>query len=39
MCAKLEEEVDSRLTIRAEKLWSFRWKTLLARLLYPVFHT
>ncbi|MCP3659038.1 MAG: hypothetical protein GY830_01450, partial [Bacteroidetes bacterium] len=24
MCAKLEQEVDSRLTIRAERLWSFR---------------
>lgn len=34
MCAKLEQEVDSRLTIRAERLWSFRfcdsvWQLLL----------
>ena len=29
MCDKLENDVDSRLTIRAERLWSFRsvcWK-------------
>ena len=25
MCEKLEKEVDSRLTIRAERLWSFRF--------------
>jgi len=34
MCEKLEQEVDSRLTIRAERLWSFRfcdsvWQLLL----------
>ena len=25
MCDKLENEVESRLTIRAERLWSFRF--------------
>lgn len=34
MCHKLENEVDTRLTIRAERLWSFRfcdsvWQLLL----------
>ena len=25
ICDKLENEVDSSLTVKAERLWSFRW--------------